>query len=76
MEEFLLLLTALVMFVAPPVFFVICVVNSIIHTRKYKRGEENKTPAVTYGCIAAGAFSYLVVEILLIIWFAEGISHM
>lgn len=76
MEEFLLLLTALVMFVAPPVFFVICVVNSIIHTRKYKRGEENKTPAVTYGCIAAGAFSYLVVETLLIIWFAEGISHM
>ena len=76
MEEFLLLLTALVMFVAPPVFLVICVVNSIIHTRKYKRGEENKTPAVTYGCIAAGAFSYLVVEILLIIWFAEGISHM
>lgn len=76
MEEFLLLLTALVMFVAPPVFFVICVVNSIIHTRKYKRGEENKTAAVTYGCIAAGAFSYLVVETLLIIWFAEGISHM
>ena len=76
MEEFLLLVTALVLFVAPPVFFVICVVNSIIHTRKYKRGEENKTPAVTYGCIAAGAFSYLVVEILLIIWFAEGISHM
>ena len=76
MEELLLLVTALVLFVAPPVFFVICVVNSIIHTRKYKRGEENKTPAVTYGCIAAGAFSYLVVEILLIIWFAEGISHM
>ena len=76
MEEFLLLLTALVMFVAPPVFFVICVVNSIIHTRKYKRGEENKTAAVTYGCIAAGAFSYLVVETLLIIWFAEGIAHM
>ena len=76
MEELLLLLTALVMFVAPPVFFVICVVNSIIHTRKYKRGEENKTAAVTYGCIAAGAFSYLVVETLLIIWFAEGISHM
>lgn len=76
MEELLLLVTALVLFVAPPVFFVICVVNSIIHTRKYKRGEENKTAAVTYGCIAAGAFSYLVVETLLIIWFAEGIAHM
>ena len=76
MEELLLLVTALVLFVAPPVFFVICVVNSIIHTRKYKRGEESKTPSVTYGCIAAGAFSYLVVETLLIIWFAEGIAHM
>ena len=76
MEEFLLLVTALVMFVAPPVFFVICVVNSIIHTRKYKLGKENKTAAVTYGCIAAGAFSYLVVETLLIVWFAEGIGHM
>ena len=76
MEEFLLLLTALVMFVAQPVFFFTCMDNSIIHTRKYKRGEENKTPAVTYGCIAAGAFSYLVVETLLIIWFAEGIAHM
>ncbi len=76
MEEFLLFVVLLVMFVAPPVFFVICVVNSIIHTRKYKRGEENKTAAVTYGTIAGGAFSYLVVETLLIIWFAEGIAHM
>ncbi|MBR4556813.1 MAG: hypothetical protein IKO15_04950 [Clostridiales bacterium] len=76
MEEFLLFVVLLVMFVAPPVFFVICVVNSIIHTRKYKRGEENKTAAVTYGAIAGGAFSYLVVETLLIIWFAEGIAHM
>ena len=76
MEEFLLLVVLLVMFVAPPVFFVICLVNSIIHTRKYKRGEENKTAAVTYGFIAGGAFSYLVVETLLIIWFAEGIAHM
>ena len=28
------------------------------------------------GAIAGGAFSYLVVETLLIIWFAEGIAHM
>ena len=76
MDEFLLLVVALVMFVAPPVFFVICLINSIIHTRKYKRGEENKTAAVTYGLIAGGAFLYLVVETLLIIWFAEGIAHM
>ncbi len=76
MDEFLLFVVLIVMFVAPPVFFVICVVNSIIHTRKYKRGEENKTAAVVYGAIAGGAFSYLVVETLLIIWFAEGIAHM
>ena len=76
MEEFLLFVVTLVMFVAPPVFFVICLVNSIIHARKYKKGEEKKTAAVTYGVIAGAAFSYLVAEILLIIWFAEGISHM
>lgn len=76
MEEFLLFVMLLVLFVAPPVFFVICVVKSIIHTRKYKRGEENRTTAVTYGAISAAAFSYLVVETLLIIWFAEGIAHM
>ena len=44
--------------------------------RKYKKGEENKTAAMTYGIISGCAFSYLVVEALLIIWFAEGISHM
>ena len=60
MEELILLVIALVMFVAPPVFFVVCLVNTIIHARKYKKGEENKT----------------VVEALLIIWFAEGIAHM
>ena len=76
MEEFLLLVVTLVMFVAPPVFFVICLVNSIIHIRKYKKGEEKKTAAVTYAVIACTAFSYLIVEALLIIWFAEGISHM
>ena len=76
MDEFLLLVVLLVMFIAPPVFFVICLVNSIIHARKYKRGEENKTAAVTYGVIAGAAFSYLIVETLLIIWFAEGIAHM
>ena len=53
MEEFLLLVVTLVMFVAPPVFFVICLVNSIIHARKYKKGEEKKTAAVTYGEHAA-----------------------
>ena len=76
MDEFLLLVVLLVMFIAPPVFFFICLVNSIIHARKYKRGEENKTAAVTYGVIAGAAFSYLIVEALLIIWFAEGIAHM
>lgn len=76
MDAFLLLVVTLVVFVAPPVFFVICVVNSIIHARKYKKGEESKTAAVTYGVIAGAAFSYLIVEALLIIWFAEGISHM
>lgn len=76
MEELLLLVMMLVLFIAPPVFFVICLVKSIIHTRKYKRGEENRTAAVTYGVISAAAFSYLVVEALLIIWFAEGIAHM
>ena len=76
MDEFLLFVMLLVFFIAPPVFFVICLVNSIIHTRKYKRGGENKTAAVTYGFIAGGAFLYLVVEALLIIWFAEGIAHM
>ena len=76
MEEFLLLAVTLVMFVAPPVFFVICLVNSIIHIRKYKKGGENKTKALTYGIISGAAFSYLVAEALLIIWFAEGISHM
>ena len=76
MEEFILLVIALVMFVAPPVFFVICLVKSIIHACKYKKGEENKTAAVTYGIISGAAFSYLVVEALLVIWFAEGIAHM
>ena len=74
--EFPLLIIGIVMFVAPPVFFVVCLVNSIIHTRKYKKGEESKTAAVTYGIISGAAFSYIVVEALLIIWFAEGISHM
>lgn len=76
MMEFPLLIIGIVMFVAPPVFFVVCLVNSIIHTRKYKKGEESKTAAVTYGIISGAAFSYIVVEALLIIWFAEGISHM
>ena len=76
MDAFLLLVVTLVMFVAPPVFFVICLVNSIIHARKYKKGVENKTQALTYGIISGAAFSYLVAEVLLIIWFAEGISHM
>jgi uncharacterized membrane protein len=57
MEEFLLLVVTLVMFVAPPVFFVICLVNSIIHIRKYKKGGENKTQALTYGIISGAAFS-------------------
>ena len=76
MMEFPLLIIGIVMFVAPPVFFVVCLVNLIIHTRKYKKGEESKTAAVTYGIISGAAFSYIVVEALLIIWFAEGISHM
>ena len=37
---------------------------------------KKKTAAVNYGVIAGAAFSYLIVEALLIIWFAEGISHM
>lgn len=74
--EFLLLVIFIVMFAAPPVFFIICLVNTIIHARKYKKGEENKTTALTYGIISGAAFSYLVVEALLVIWFAEGISHM
>lgn len=73
---FLLLVIFIVMFAAPPVFFLICLVNTIIHARKYKKGEENKTTALTYGIISGAAFSYLVVEALLVIWFAEGISHM
>ena len=76
MDEFLLLVVLIVLFVAAAVFFVVCLVNSIRHTRKYKKGEEKKTAAVTYGIISGAAFSYLVVEALLIIWFAEGISHM
>lgn len=76
MMEFLLLVIGIVMFAAPPVFFVVCLVNAIIHARKYKKGEENKTAAMTYGIISGCAFSYLVVEALLIIWFAEGITHM
>lgn len=74
--EFLLLVIFIVMFAAPPVFFIICLVNTIIHARKYKKGEENKTTALTYGIISGAVFSYLVVEALLVIWFAEGISHM
>ncbi len=74
--EFLLLVIFIVMFAAPPVFFIICLVNTIIHARKYKKGEENKTTALTYGIISGAAFSYLVVEALLVIWFAEGIAHM
>lgn len=76
MEELILLVIALVMFAAPPLFFVICLVNTVIHARKYKKGEENKTAAMTYGIISGAALSYLVVEALLIIWFAEGIAHM
>jgi hypothetical protein len=76
MMEFLLLVIFIVMFAAPPVFFIICLVNTIIHARKYKKGEENKTTALTYGIISGAAFSYLVVEALLVIWFAEGIAHM
>lgn len=74
--EFLLLVIFIVMFAAPPVFFIICLVNTIIHARKYKKGEENKTTALTYGIISGAVFSYLVAEALLVIWFAEGISHM
>ena len=74
--EFLLLVIFIVMFAAPPVFFVMCLVNTIIHIRKYKKGEENKTVAMTYGIISGAVFSYLVVEALLVIWFAEGIAHM
>ena len=74
--EFLLLVIFIVMFAAPPVFFVMCLVNTIIHIRKYKKGEEKKTVAMTYGIISGAVFSYLVVEALLVIWFAEGIAHM
>jgi uncharacterized membrane protein len=54
--EFLLLVIFIVMFAAPPVFFVMCLVNTIIHTRKYKKGEENKTVAMTYGIISGAVF--------------------
>ena len=60
--EFLLLVIGIVMFAAPPVFFVICLVNTVIHARKYKKGEENKTAAMTYGIISGAALSYLVVH--------------
>ena len=76
MEELILLVIALVMFVAPPVFFVVCLVNTIIHTCKYKKGEESKTRAATFGIVSGALFSYLIVETLLVIWFAEGIAHM
>ena len=54
--EFLLLVIFIVMFAAPPVFFIICLVNTIIHARKYKKGEENKTTALTYGIISGAVF--------------------
>lgn len=76
MMEYLIFLIVLAMLVVPPVVFVICVVQSIIHTRKYKKGEESKTRAATYGIVAGALFAYLIVETLLIIWFAEGIAHM
>ena len=76
MMEFLLLVIGIVMFAAPPVFFVVCLVNTIIHACKYKKGEEGKTRAATFGIVTGVLFAYLIVETLLVIWFAEGIAHM
>ena len=74
--EYFIFLIILAMLVLPPVAFVICLVKSIIHTRKYKKGEEGKTRAAAFGIVSGALFAYLIVETLLIIWFAEGIAHM
>jgi len=76
MMEYLIFLIILAMLVLPPVAFVICLVKSIIHTHKYKKGEEGKTRAATFGIVTGVLFAYLIVETLLVIWFAEGIAHM
>ena len=76
MMEYLIFLIILAMLVLPPVAFVVCLVKTIIHARKYKKGEESKTRAATFGIVSGALFSYLIVETLLVIWFAEGIAHM
>ena len=74
--EYLIFLIILAMLVLPPVAFVVCLVKTIIHARKYKKGEESRTRAVAFGIVSGALFAYLIVEALLVIWFAEGIAHM
>lgn len=60
--------------IAPPVIFVVFLINALIHIRKYKKGAEGK--AVAYSIVSGVALVYTVSEVLLLIWFAAGIAHM
>lgn len=71
--EYLLLMA---MFLAPPIAFVFCLINAIRHIIKFKKNQEGKTKAVVYSIITGAVFIYLIAEVLLIIWFAQGIAHM
>lgn len=76
MFDILMYLISGVSSIAPPVIFVVFLINALIHIRKYKKGTEGKGKAVAYSIVSGVALVYTVSEVLLLIWFAAGIAHM
>ena len=69
-------LVSIAMFLAPPVVLVFCLIKAVIHFVKFKKNKEGKTKALVFGIVSGAAFTYVLAEALLVVWFAEGIAHM
>ena len=76
MFDNLMYLISGVSIIAPPVIFVVFLINALIHIHKYKKGAEGKGKAVAYSIVSGVALVYTVSEVLLLIWFVAGIAHM
>lgn len=63
-------------FLALPVIFIIFLILAVIHIRKAKKKEEGKGKAIAYSIVSGVALIYIISAIIMVIWLAQGISHM
>ena len=63
-------------FFSVPVIFLVFLILAIIHIRKAVKKKEGKGKAIAFSIVSGVALAYTLVEILLVIWLASGISHM